>query len=120
MSDRRHEGRQFSQASYAFATITMPATGTGAQTGTLGKINGVLKAIDIVTTDTQDGITYTVAITNANSASLYSEGSLADNSSHRKVAVSHKNSQDADFNPQPIVDETLTLTVTPSAAPDAG
>jgi hypothetical protein len=78
-----------------------------------------LTAIDIVTTDTEDGITYTVAITNSNSATLYSEAALADNSSHRKVARSNKSSPDADFNEQPMADETLTATITPSAAPDA-
>lgn len=44
--------------------------------------------------------------------------SLADGTAHVLLAESHKATQDADFNPVPCWEETLTLSVDPSA--DAG
>lgn len=115
--DRRHESGRFTVARYEFATQTFPATASAALAPTLTNLNGTIYAIEIVTTDTEDGITYTTAITSGNSASLFSEGSLADNSTHWRDAESEKVTQDADFNPIPVA-STLTCTITPSAAPD--
>jgi len=103
-----------------FAQKTFPATASAALTATLPDVNGIIIAMVVVTTDTQDGITYTVTVTNAAGATLLTFSGLADNSAHRKVARSNKATQDADFNEQPVADETLTVTITPSAAPDAG
>ena len=117
--DNRHLDARFPIADYAFAALTFPATASAALDTTLANINGTIKNIDIVATETEDNITYTVAITNANGATIFSEGSLADATSHYKHAVSHKSTQDADFNPA-MVNGTLTVLITPSAAPDAG
>lgn len=116
--DRRIEGRQFSLARFEFEQQTIPATGTTAQTETLANINGTIVAIEIITSDTEDGATYTVALTTANGASLFSKASLADNSNHWLDAVSDTNPRDADFNPIP-VNGTITVTVTPDKSPDA-
>ena len=117
-SDRRNDDARFPVARFEFATEVMPAIGTTAQTETLDNINGTIEALEIVIADTTDGVTFTVAITSATGATLFSEAALADNQTHYKVALSNKASQDADFNPVPI-SSTLTVTVTPSASPDA-
>jgi len=116
-SDRRHLDGRFPIARYEFATQTFPMTGTAALTPTLANVVGTIKAIEIITTDTEDGITYTVAITNSNGTSLFSEASLTDNTKHWRDSESGKGTQDADFNSIP-VNSTLTATITPSAAPD--
>lgn len=119
-ADKRHLDGRFPIARYEFATQTFPMTGTSALAPTLANICGTIKAIEIITTDTQDGITYTVALTNQNSTAIeFSEGSLADNTKHWRDSESGKGTQDADFNPIP-VNGTLTATITPSAAPDNG
>ena len=118
--DKRNEGPQCSIARYESGTLTFPPTVATAQTVTKHNVTGTIKAIEIITTDTQDGITYTVAITNARSTSLFSEASLADNSKHWRDAISNKATQDADFNPIPCAHSDLTLTITPSNKPDAG
>ncbi|KKN19564.1 hypothetical protein LCGC14_0944500 [marine sediment metagenome] len=116
--DRRNEDARFPVARYEFPTETLPAIGVTAQTETLGNINGTIEALEIVIADTTDGVTFTVTITSATGATLFSEASLADNQTHYKVALSNKATQDADFNPIP-VNSTLTVTVTPNASPDA-
>lgn len=121
MADKRQVGgNAYPNAKLNFAAQTFPATLTAALAPTLAGVNGTIIAIEVVTTDTEDAITYTVAITNANGASLFSEAALADNSTHRRVARSNLAVPNADFNEQPVADETLTCTITPSAAPDAG
>lgn len=117
--DDRHLDGRFPVARFEFTQQTFPATATAALVPTLANVCGTIKAIEIVTTDTQDGITYTVAITNQNSTSLFSEASLTDNSKHWRDSESGKGTQDADFNSIPVFG-TLTATITPSAAPDAG
>lgn len=116
--DRRHEDGRHPVARYEFAEETFPAIGSAALTEELANINGTIEAIEIVISDTTDGISWTVAITTATAATVFSEASLADNQTHYKVALSNKSTQDADFNPIP-VNSTLTATVTPSASPDA-
>ncbi len=116
--DRRHESGRFTVARYEFATQTFPATASAALAPTLANLNGTIYAIEVVTTDTQDGITYTVALTSGNSADLFSEATLADNSTHWRDAESEKVTQDADFNPIPVA-STLTCTITPADPPDA-
>lgn len=117
--DRRHQGPRFPVARLEFATQTFPATATAALAPTLANICGTIKAIEVITTDTEDGITYTVALTNPNSTSLFSEAAMTDNSQHWRDSESSKGTPDADFNPIP-VNGTITATITPSAAPDAG
>lgn len=106
-------------AKYEFAPQTFPATATAALAPTIPNVNGTIVAMDIKTTDTQDGITYTVAIANENGAVMFSEAALADNSSHYRDARSNKGTPDADFNEMP-VSGSLTATITPSNKPDAG
>ena len=118
MTDRRREGPKFSMATYSFATQTFPAAASDALAPTLANINGTIVAMKIDISETEDNITYTVAITDANAASWFSEASLADKTVHWRDARSDKNPRDADFNPIPVA-TTLTCTITPSAAPDA-
>ena len=105
-------------AKFGFAAQTFPATLTAALAPTIPNVNGTIVAMDIVTTDTEDGITYTVTITNGNGAAIFSEASLTDNASHWRVARSNKGTPDANFNEAPVAG-TLTATITPSNKPDA-
>ena len=102
-----------------FATLTFPAEDTAALTATVG-VNGTIKAIEIDISETEDNITYTVALTTTAGASVFSEAALADLTSHWRDAESNKGTPDADFNAIPMADETLTATITPSTKPDAG
>jgi hypothetical protein len=118
MSDKRKDGPNFPVADAAFAQGVWADTETGALQKTLSNINGEIGAIDIVISDATNAITFTVAITNANGATIYSEAGLAENASHFKVAYSNKGTQDADFNPA-LVNGDLTATLTPSGDPGA-
>jgi hypothetical protein len=120
-----YDGRSINPGAYPvarleFAQQTFPMTATAALAPTLSNVNGTIYAIEVITTDTEDGITYTVALTNSSSTSLFSEAAMTDNTKHWRDAVSHKAVLDADFNPIPVNTTTLTCTITPSAAPDAG
>ena len=102
-----------------FATLTFPATATAAITATVS-VNGTIKAMEFDISETEDNITYTVALATAAGAVVFSEAALADLTPHWRVAESNKGTPDADFNAIPISDETLTATITPSNKPDAG
>jgi len=119
MADKRHLDGRYPVASRAFAAQTFPATASDALAATLANINGIIEAIEIVISDTEDAISYTVAIASATDATIYSEAGLEDNQTHYKKSLSNKAVPDADFNPA-LVNGTLTATITPSAAPDAG
>ena len=118
MTDRRKEGLQFPVASHAFAQASWAAAESGAIAKTLDNLNGTLGSIEIVVPDTTNGITFTVTITSATGATLYTEAGLADNQTHYKTAYSNKGTQDADFNPA-LMNSTITCTVTPSGVPGA-
>jgi len=117
-NDRRHLDARFPIARYEFTQQTFPATATTALTDTLYDVCGTIKAIEILVAETEDNITYTVAIADENSAALFSEAALADLTNHWRDSESGKGTQDADFNPIP-VNGNLTVTITPSAKPDA-
>lgn len=122
MADKRKDGPQFPIASQAFAQLTYESGASGAgltDTATLANINGTIEQIEaVISTFTDGGQTATITIASEQNASLFSEGSLADATTHLKQALSNKNSQDADFNPA-LVEGTLTLTGVLSANPGA-
>lgn len=115
MTDRRKDGPQFPVASRAFAQLVYIDAASGPaliKTATLANINGVIEHIEIEISAATDGsLTATVAIASALDASLFSEASLADATTHSKHALSKGGTTDADFNPA-LVDGTLTLTGT--------
>ena len=115
-TDKRDEGGTV--ATFTFTTMTFPAEVTTVQTGTLANLNGTIVGIKAVISETEDNITYTIALADANAAALFSEAAMADATKHWRDARSDKNPRDADFNPIP-VSTTITMTVTPSAKPDA-
>lgn len=123
MADRRELGQRpsFPVASSAFAQLSYPNGAVGAtliDTATLN-INGVIEQIEIeISTFTNGGETMTITIASAQNASLFSEASLADATTHLKQALSNKATQDADFNPA-LVEGELTLTGTISGDPGA-
>ena len=115
MADKRHEDARFPVASRAFAQLVYVNGASGAtliKTASLANINGVIEQIEIKISAATDGsLTATVAIASAQDASLFSEASLADATTHLKQALSKGGTTDADFNPA-LVDGTLTLTGT--------
>ena len=122
MSDKRKDGPQFPVASRAFAQLIVPNGATGGlltKTTTLANINGVIEQIEIeISTWTDGNQTATITIGSEQDATLYTEGSLADATTHLKQALSKGGTTDADFNPA-LVDGTLTLTFVASADPGA-
>lgn len=115
MTDNRKDGPQFPVANQAFAQLVYVNGASGAtliKTATLANINGVIEQIEIEISAATDGsLTATVAIASAQDASLFSEASLADATTHLKQALSKGGTTDADFNPA-VVNGTLTLTGT--------
>ena len=120
MTDRRHEDARFPVASQAFEQLVVASGATGAaltKTATLSNINGVIEQIEIeISTFTDGGQSVTVTIASEQDASLYSEASLGDATTHLKQALSKGGTTDADFNPA-LVDGDLTLTITLTADP---
>ena len=120
--DKRNQDGRFPVAQQAFAQLTYPNGASGAtliDTASLANINGVIEEIEIVISTFTDGAqTMTVTIASSQNASLYSEGSLADATTHLRQALSNKATQDADFNPA-LVNGNLTLTGTISDDPGA-
>ena len=115
MGDKRNDDTRFPVASRAFAQLVYVNGASGAaliKTASLANINGVVEQIEIEISAATDGsLTATVAIASDQDASLFSEASLADATTHLKQALSKGGSTDADFNPA-LVDGTLTLTGT--------
>jgi hypothetical protein len=92
--------------------------GHAAQTATLRNLMGLITRIDIVISEVTDNPTVTVAFADsAGLAIIPSFATLADGTHHVKLARSNKSTPDADFNPLPVCQETLTATVDPSADP---
>ena len=116
MVDLREKGERpsFPVASIAFAQLTYDngASGAGLVDTATVKINGVIEQIEIEISAASDGsLTATVALASAQDASLFSEASLADATTHFKTALSKGGTTDADFNPA-LIDGVLTLTGT--------
>jgi hypothetical protein len=120
MTDRRNEGLQFPIASTAFAQLVFPDGASGAtltQTATLSNINGVIEQIEIVISTFENGsVTSTVTVASEQDATLFTEATLADATTHLKQTLSEKGTPDADFN-SALVNGTLTLTGVVSADP---
>jgi len=120
--DRRNENGKFPVARYEFAQLVYASGATGAgltKTATLYNINGVIEQIEIEISEwTDGGQTATVTVASDQNASLFSEASLADATTHLKQALSNKGTQDADFNPA-LANGDLTLTGVLSADPGA-
>ena len=117
--DKRHLSRSFPIARYEFATQTFPPTASADLIVTLANLCGTIKAIEILIAETQDSINYGFSLTDENAAVVFSEGAIAHNTQSWRDSESGKAGPDADFNPIP-VNGTLTMTISPSAPPDAG
>lgn len=113
MSDKRKDGPQFPAASQAFAQLVYVNGASGptlTKTAELANINGVIEQIEIKISAATDGsLTATVTVASEQDASLFSEASLADATTHFKTALSKGGTTDADFNPA-LVNGPLTLT----------
>jgi hypothetical protein len=102
------------------ATITKTwATGAGhdAQTGTIPKITGTLVRIDMRISEVTGDPNVVLLVTDSNSNTVFTS-TKDDNTKTVYLARSHKGTQDADFNPIPMWDETITVSLNPDA--DAG
>ncbi len=116
--DKRHLDRRFPIARYEFETQTFPATDDDALVVTLDNLCGTIKAIEILIAETEDVINYGFSLVDENAAVIFSEAVIAHNTENWRDSESGKAAPDADFNPIP-VNGTLTMTITPDAAPDA-
>ncbi len=98
-------------------TFIIEADGGATELSQNIDINGSLKEMTIEV-GAATGITGTVnvALASAQDAALFSEGGLADATTHLKQALSKGGSTDADFNPA-LADGTITLTGTLSGNP---
>lgn len=114
--DSRHEGAKFPVARYEFAQGEWASGESGALEKTLYGLTGTIYAIEVVVSTTTNNITFTVALVSENSAALYSKASIADDGSTWLDSESNKATQDADFNPIPVVGNVIA-TLTPSGDP---
>jgi hypothetical protein len=105
--------RSFTQLSWA------TGAGHAAQTATMFGVTGKCTRMDVVASSVTGNPTLNVTVTDTdNSGSCIAVTNLADGTHHVLLAESHKNSQDANFNPVAFRSNDLTLSVDPSA--DAG
>ena len=111
--DKRHESGRYPVTRVEFAEETVAADQAGADTDTSYNLNGTIYGIEFIVDDTTNGVTFTVALTSENSATLASVGSIADNGTTWLCAESNKATQDANFNPIPVCGD-VTATITPS------
>jgi len=116
ISDRRGEGSAFPVSTYQITQQSMPDGDANAVTTTLSNINGIVEQIEVVINNNTGNATATVAITSANSGTLYSQAAIPENATTVYSALSNKGTQDANFNPF-LCDGTLTFTITPSGDP---
>lgn len=117
--DKRHWDKRFPVARYEFATQTFPPALDDDLAPTLTNLCGTIKAIEILISETEDGIDYDFSLTDENAAVVFAELNIAHASQNWRDSESGKAGPDADFNPIP-VNGTLTMTISPSAPPDAG
>jgi len=100
-------------ARYEFAQLSWASGASGAKTATLSNINGICEQFKTVASNATNGITVTVAITDADSGSLVSVATIAENA----TTFSKATSDASDFDAFLVSDGTYTLTVTPSGDP---
>lgn len=98
------------------------ATGAGhaAASETVYNLNGVVTRFDAIISSVTDNPTVAITFRDQNSCILIPDAlcaSLADGTNHIKLARSHKSSPDADFNPVPLCDTDVTISIDPSADP---
>ncbi len=121
-ADLRERGLRpsFPVASTAFAQLVYASGVSGAgltETATLN-VNGAIEQIEIeISTFTDGGQTATVTLASAQNATLYTEATLADATTHLKQAIPI-GSTNADFQTA-LTDGTITLTGVLSADPGA-
>ena len=82
------------------------------------KVRGKVEQITVQISNATNSITFTLTITDEDSAQLYTKASIAENATAIYLANSNKASQDADFNAF-LADGQLTFTLTPSGDPGA-
>lgn len=104
------EQKEFAQVSWETGDLH------AAQTKTLADIEGIIERIDIIISSVTDNPTVNLTITDENGCQIVAFTSLADGTKHVKYALS-KGATDSDFNPIPVNNTTLTLSVDPSADP---
>jgi hypothetical protein len=112
--DKRHRGAGFLVARLEVAQQSWASGETTAATSTLANVNGLVEQIEVVVGATTNNITFTVAITTANSGSVYSQAAIADDGTSIYKATSDSTNFDA-F----LACGTLTFTITPSGDPGA-
>lgn len=102
-----------------FATLDwVTDEGHGAQTTSIIHVRGKCTRIDIIISAVTDNPTVNVAFTDGDGLAIVPAfNALADGTHHVKLAESHKAVQDADFNPIVFCDDSLTISVDPSADP---
>jgi len=96
------------------------ATGAGhaAKTATFANLTGKLVEVGLQASSVTGDPDVTVTVTDADSVTLFTSGAQNDGTNYRFDSESHKGTPDADFNPSYFVNETLTVSIDPSA--DAG
>ena len=94
------------------------ASGATAALAPIRKVTGRVEQIVVKISNATNGITFTLTITDEDSAQLYTKASIAENATAIYTANSNKATQDADFNAF-LADGTLTFTLTPSGDPGA-
>lgn len=112
--DKRYNSK-FPDARYNVTQHVIPSADANAVAQTINIPGSIyLSRIDVVTSNSTNAITYTVALTDAASITLFSKASITENSPHSYSPTAST----PDFNSVPIMG-THTLTVTPSGDPGA-
>ena len=116
-SDRRRRDSAKTNARYEFAQQSW-ATGDGhaAKTATLANVNMLIERIDVIISSVTANPTVNVVITDGNSVEVVDKTNLttlADGTNH--ILLSTKATPD--FAASPIADDTLTVSIDPSADP---
>jgi len=113
--DNRHWDNRYQVARYDFAQGTWISGVSAALEKTL-VVNGRCTQIAVKVNNNDGDKTATVVIKDANGATLFSQAGIAEATTTSFFAESHKDTQDATFNPFLAIG-TLTATLTPSGDP---
>jgi len=114
MANKRSPANRYTVAKYQFAQQSWASGESAALAPTLQNVNGKCEQVIVVVSNATNGITFTVAITDSDSGSLFSKAAIAENGTTVLKATSDATDFDA-F----LADGTLTATITPSGDPGA-
>ena len=112
IAERRQHSPSKPVSTYQITQATWAADASAAVAKTLANINGRVKQVEIVANETTNNITYTVAITSANSGTLFSKAAIADNGTTVTKLTDAATDVGAFW-----ANGDLTVTCTPSGAP---